>query len=111
LLAASPALAQGYPVSGRYGVVTSPSDGPVDCGNKRVIEFSGGQRSDSQGGVPGYRMKSVTANGSGQWRVTDQFTTGQIRNGSMSYTLKQPDADHLELNQSKGGTIKLQKCK
>jgi len=111
VLSVAPALAENYPVSGRFGVVTSSSDGPVDCGNKRVIEFSGGQRSDSNGGVPGYRAKSVEPNGPGQWRVTDQFTTGQIRNGSIGYTLKQADTDHLELQQQKGGTLKLQKCK
>ena len=111
LLSAAPALADGYPVTGRWGVVTSASDGPVDCSNKRVIEFNGAQRSDSNGGVPSYRVKSVAPAGPGQWRVTDQFTTGQIRNGSVSYTLKQADADHLELQQQKGGTLKLQKCK
>jgi len=111
LLSAAPALADGYPVSGRWGAVTSASDGPVDCSNKRVIEFNGAQRSDSNGGVPSYRVKSVAPAGPGQWRVTDQFTTGQIHNGSVSYTLKQADADHLELQQQKGGTLKLQKCK
>lgn len=110
-LACGPALAQSYPVSGRWGVVSGTTEGPVDCGGKRVIAFNGAQRSDSNGGVPGYRIKSATANGSREWRVVDQFTTGQIRNGSMSYTLRQADADHLELDMQRGGALKLQRCK
>ncbi len=109
--ACGPALADDYPVSGRWGVVSGGGDGPIDCSGKRVIEFNGVQRSDSKGGVPGYRIKSVTANGQNEWRVTDQFTTGQIRNGSMSYTLRQTDADHLEMNMQRGGALKLQRCK
>ena len=110
-LACAPALADTYPVSGRWGQSTSAEKAPIDCGNKRVIEFNGSQRSDSNGGVPGYRNKSVTANGGGQWRVVDLFTTGQIRNGSVSYTLRQVDADHLELAMHPGGLLKLQRCK
>ena len=42
--------------------------------------------------------------------MVDVFTTGQISNGSVSYTLRQVDADHIEMQQQ-GGTIKLQRCK
>ena len=107
---ATPALADDYPVSGRWGQVTSTSKGPVNCTGKRIIAFSGNQRTDSKGGVPAYRNKSVTGDGVSRWRVIDIFTTGQIRNGAMSYTLVQTDADHLEMVQQKGGTIKLQRC-
>lgn len=61
--------------------------------------------------MPGYRNKSVTATAPSRYRVVDQFTTGQIRNGSLSYTLHQIDADHIELNMQPGGLVKLQKCK
>jgi hypothetical protein len=107
---ATPALADDYPVSGRWGQVTSASKGPISCTGKRVIAFSGNQRTDSKGGVPSYRNKSVTGDGVSRWRVIDIFTTGQISNGAMSYTLVQTDADHLDMVQQKGGTIKLQRC-
>jgi hypothetical protein len=107
---AAPALADDYPVSGRWGQVTSTSKGPVNCTGKRIIAFSGNQRTDSKGGVPAYRNKSVTGDGVSRWRVIDIFTTGQINNATMSYTLVRTDADHIEMVQQKGGTIKLQRC-
>ena len=107
---AAPALADDYPVSGRWGQVASTSKGPVNCTGKRVIAFSGNQRTDSKGGVPAYRNKSVTGDGVSRWRVIDIFTTGQINNATMSYTLVRTDADHIEMVQQKGGTIKLQRC-
>jgi hypothetical protein len=107
---AAPALADDYPVSGRWGQVTSTSKGPVNCTGKRIIAFSGNQRTDSKGGVPAYRNKSVTGDGVSRWRVIDIFTTGQINNATMSYTLVRADADHIEMVQQKGGTIKLQRC-
>ncbi len=106
---AAPALAQNYPVSGQWGQSSSPDKGAIDCAGKRVIAFNGNQRTDSKGGVPAYRNKTVTADGS-SYRVIDQFTTGQISNGSVSYTLRQVDADHIVMQQQ-GGTIKLQRCK
>lgn len=107
----APVLADDYPVSGKWGQSLSADKGPIDCGNKRVIEFNGSTRTDSTGGVRAYRVKSVTATAPSNYRVVDQFTTGQIRNGSLSYTLHQIDADHIELNMQPGGLVKLQKCK
>ncbi len=106
---AAPALAATYPVSGNWGVGAPPSKGPVDCGNLRVIGFNGNQRTDSKGGVPTYRNVSVTHSGSG-YRIVDEFATGQISNARANFTLRQIDADHLEMAQS-GGTLKLQRCK
>jgi hypothetical protein len=88
----------------------SAEQGPVDCGGLRVIEFKGDQRTDSKGGVPAYRIKSVRVDGS-IYRIVDEFTTGQIANGHVSYTLSQHDADHIELAMQPGGTLKLQRCK
>ena len=57
---ATPALAQSYPVSGKWGESTSSEKGPIDCtDNRRVIDFSGNQRTDSNGGVPTYWNRSV----------------------------------------------------
>jgi hypothetical protein len=103
-----PALASNYPVSGKWGPEIAGKKGPIDC-NGRVIGFNGDTRTDSKGGVPGYRLKSLATEGT-TYRITDEFTTGQIRNGSTSYTLRQTDADHIELR-TQGGTQKLQRCK
>jgi hypothetical protein len=109
---AAPALAAGgYPVSGPWGQSAEINKGRIDCGNKRVIDFKGDTRTDSKGGVPAYRIKSIAAEGSSNYRVVDEFTTGQIRNGSTSYTLHQVDDDHIELNMQQGGLLKLQRCK
>ena len=60
---AAPALADTYPVSDRWGQSTSSAKGAIDCSGKRVINFQGDQRTDSKGGVPAYRNKSVTPAG------------------------------------------------
>jgi len=104
---AFPAMAGSYPVSGKWGVNPPPAKGPVDCSKLRVIAFNGDQRTDSKGGVPAYRNVSVTPNGS-TYRVVDQFTTGQISNARVRYTLRVIDADHVEMTQ--GATLKLQRC-
>lgn len=107
---AAPALAQNYPVSGQWGQSTSSDKGAIDCAGKRVITFNGNQRQDSNGGVPAYRNKTVTQEGSSSYRVVDVFTNGQVNNGSVSYTLRKVDDDHIEMQQQQGGTIKLQRC-
>jgi hypothetical protein len=108
---ATPAFAASYPVSGKWGQTSSSEKPPVDCSKLRVIEFNGDTRTDSNGGVPAYRIKSITAEGSSAHRIIDEFTTGQIRNGSIRYTLRQIDADHIEMNMQPGGALKLQRCK
>lgn len=109
---AAPAFADAYPVVGKWGQSTNTAKGTIDCGAKvRVIAFSDGTRTDSKGGVPAYRNKSVAPEGPGMFRVVDEFTTGQIRNGHVNYTLRLVDAEHIEMNMSPGGLLKLQKCK
>ena len=107
----APALAGTYPVDGRFGVVTSFSDKPLDCAGKRVVAFNGDQRTDSKGGVPAYRNRSVTADGAATWKVIDIFTTGQISNAQAIYTLRAVKADQLEMTMQPGGSLKLQRCK
>jgi hypothetical protein len=108
---AAPTFAAGYPVSGRWGQSASSEKGPIDCGKLRVIEFKGDQRTDSKGGVPAYRLKTISEEGPTSFRVVDEFTTGQINNGRLNYTLQKVDADHIELNMQPGGLLKLQRCK
>lgn len=106
---APPALADSYPVSGRWGQSTSAAKGPVDCSNKRVISFAGDQRSDSNGGVSDLRNKSVRQVGKSDYRVTDVFANGQVSNGQVNYTLSVKDNDHIVLH-GQTGTIKLRRC-
>jgi hypothetical protein len=108
---AAPSFAAGYPVSGKWGQSASSEKGPIDCGKLRVIEFNGDQRTDSNGGVPAYRLKSISAEVPKKYRVVDEFTTGQIRNARLNYTLSQIDPDHVEINMNPGGLLKLQRCK
>ena len=107
----APAMAATYPVAGRYGQSTSTDKQPVDCSKLRVIAFKGDQRTDSQGGVPAYRNRSVEAVSGGQYRVVDEFTTGQIGNAKVNYTLRLVDADTAEMILERGGTLRLRKCK
>lgn len=107
---ATPALAQNYPVSGQWGVSNDSQKGSIDCSGKRVIGFNGDQRTDSNGGVPAYRNRSVTKS-DGSYQVTDEFTTGQISNGHTTYNLKQLDADHVQMTPEGGSTVTLQRCK
>ncbi len=107
---AAPALAQNYPVSGNWGQSSSSAKGAIDCAGKRVIGFNGDQRTDSNGGVPAYRNRSVTAAGQSQYRVVDEFSNGQTSGARTSYTLRQVDPDHIEM-QTQSGTLKLQRCK
>jgi hypothetical protein len=111
LTLAAPALADTYPVSGKWGESNSSEKGPIDCAGKRIIAFSGNQRTDSKGGVPAYRNKTVTQTGTGTYRAVDEFSTGQIQGAHVTYTLRQVDADHLQMAMSPGGTVNLQKCK
>jgi hypothetical protein len=107
----TPALAGSYPVNGRFGVVTSFTDKPLDCAGKRTIAFNGDQRTDSNGGVPAYRNRSVEADGAARWKVIDIFTTGQISNAQAIYTLRAVKDGQLEMTMQPGGMIRLQKCK
>jgi hypothetical protein len=107
---AAPACAGVYPVSGNWGQSTSSAKGPIDCIGKRIIGFNGDQRTDSHGGVPAYRNRTVTTAGPSQFRIVDEFSNGQVSGGRTSYTLHQVDDDHIVM-QMQGGTLKLQRCK
>ena len=108
---AVPVQAQVYPVEGKWGQSTSGEKGPIDCADsKRVIDFNGDQRTDSNGGVPTYRNQSVVSEGPSSYRIVDEFSTGQISAGHTSYTLRKVDPDRIEMNSS-SGSMTLQRCK
>lgn len=108
---AAPALADSYPVFGSWGESVNSDKGAIDCSGKRIITFNGNQRTDSQGGVPNFRNESITTAGPTRYRVVDEFTTVQINNARTSYTLRQIDADHIEIDMQPGGVLNLQRCK
>jgi len=107
---ATPALAENYPVSGRWGESDSAAKGAIDCDGHRVVDFNGNQRTDSHGGVPAYRNRSITGDGPENFRIVDEFATGQI-SARTNYGLRKVDDDHIELHLQPGGTVKLQRCK
>lgn len=104
-----PALADTYPVSGRWGVSASTETGLIDCSKLRVIAFDGDRRTDSNS-VPAYRNKSVLADDATHFRIVDEFTAGQSGDAQVSYTLDKIDADHIVLTMQSGGTLNLQRC-
>jgi hypothetical protein len=107
-----PAQAQVYPVQGKWGQSAGSEKGAIDCTHiKRIIEFIGNQRTDSNGGVPSYRNQSVQSEGPSTYRVVDEFSTGQISAGHTTYGLRKIDADHIEMNMQDGSSLKLQRCK
>lgn len=108
LAAPLPALAQNYPLQGKWGQDSSSEQGPVDCSKLKTVDFSGGQRRNSSGGVRDMRTVTVTRSGEG-YRVTEEFNTGQV-NARNTIGLRQVDADRAELSQ-RGGTVKLRRCK
>jgi hypothetical protein len=108
---AAPALADQYPVSGRWGVTQWTGKGAVDCADLRVIDFFGEQRTDSDGGVPGYRNNWIRREDEGRYRVSDWFSNGQVRNGQVFYQIRVRDADRLEMILDHGGTLRLQRCR
>lgn len=109
---AAPVQAEVYPVQGKWGQSASTEKGPIDCtDNGRVIEFSGNQRTDSNGGVPSYRNQSVRPEGLTSYRVVDEFSTGQISAGHTTYALRKIDADHIEIDTQDGSSLKLQRCR
>jgi hypothetical protein len=107
---AAPAAAATYPVSGRWGESSSSKPGTIDCSGKRVIDFTGNTRTDSGGSVRGYQNQSVISDGNSQYRIIDIFSNGQISSGQVSYTLRQVDPDHIEIQMQQGGMLKLQRC-
>ena len=103
------ALADSYPISGRWGESAGSDKGAINCSGKRVIDFNGNERTDSNGGVPAYRNKSVTPEGTSSYRVVDVFSNGQVNNAQTSYTLRLVDPDHIEMS-GQAGSLKLQRC-
>ncbi len=111
-LAALPgaALADTYPVSGRFAVGSFPPGEPVACAGQRVIAFFDSQRTDTGGGAPGFHNRWIARVGEGRYRVSDWFSTGQIHAGQLLYELRILDADRLQMIPDRSGPLSLQRC-
>lgn len=103
------ALAASYPVSGKWTYEDTGGDGPAkDCG-KRFMDFQGDRRFDTGGGVRDFRNLTTSRTGASEFRLVDEFNTGQIR-ARVDYTLRTVDKDRIELNLPQGKTLKLRRC-
>ena len=103
------ASAASYPVSGKWGQDAGSGKGAIDCSGKRTIDFAGERRFDSGGGVPDFRAIRVEPRGQNDYRITEEFRTGQV-NGRNTIELRRVDADHLAISM-RGGSLKLRPCK
>lgn len=102
------AVAQSYPVTGKWTYDDTGGDGPAkDCGS-RYMDFRGERRFDTGGGVPDYRNRSVTQDGD-DYRLVDEFNTGQI-NARLNYNIRRVDKDRIELKLPANKTVKLRRC-
>jgi hypothetical protein len=104
------AAAEDYPVSGRWTYRDATAPGPAPECKEPAMEFRGGQRLDSGGGVPAYHNKRVERESETSYRVVDEFNNVQTR-GTTSYTLSIPDKDHLRIDHDQGGnSVVLRRC-
>jgi hypothetical protein len=97
-----------YPISGTWTYENPSGEGPAeDCG-QRYMTFQSPERFDTGGGVPNFRNVSVQDNGGDEYRIVDEFATGQIR-ARANYTLRILNGDHIVIRTS-GNTIRLRRC-
>lgn len=109
LIVTAAALADGYPISGKWTYDNPKAEGPAeDCG-KRYMSFEGILRRDTGGGVSSFRNFSVDQIGNTHYKVVDMFDNAMI-NARQTYTLRIVDEDHIELDLQAGPVIALRRC-
>jgi hypothetical protein len=102
------AVADSYPVSGKWTYDNTAGEGPAkECG-KRYMDFRGERRFDTGGGVPDYRNRSITQDGD-NYSLVDEFNTGQIQ-ARLNYNIRRVDNDRIELKLPANKTVKLRRC-
>jgi hypothetical protein len=109
LLIVTAAIADTYPISGKWTYDNPKAEGPAeDCG-PRYMSFEGVLRRDTGGGISSFRNFSVDQVGNTRYRVVDMFTNAMI-NARQTYTLRVVDDDHIELDLQAGPVIPLRRC-
>ena len=100
----------GYPVSGKWTYDGASEPGPAPkCNGPRYMKFDGATRHDTGGGIADFKNTSTVQTGAGVYRVVDMFYNGQTR-GNVIFSLRVADADHIQINYSKGGQLTLRRC-
>ena len=103
------AVAASYPVSGKWTYEDVSGDGPARQCGRRFMDFQGDRRLDTGGGVPDFRNLMASRIGANEFRLVDEFNTGQIR-ARVDYTLRIIDNDHIELKLPQGKSVTLRRC-
>ena len=109
ILIVTAALADTYPISGKWTYDNPKAEGPAqDCGT-RYMSFEGNARRTNVGGVSFFSNFKVEQIGNSRYRITDQFDNGMI-SARQIYDLRIVDSDHIELDLSAGPVIALRRC-
>jgi hypothetical protein len=108
-LVASSFAGAGYPVSGKWTYHGASEPGPAKSCANPTMTFDGTMRYDTGGSVPQLQNKSTIQSGTALYRVVDTFYNGQTW-GNVSYSLRVPDPDHIEITYARGGVLRLRRC-
>ncbi len=103
------AIAASYPVSGRWTYENVSGEGPAATCGSRFMAFQGSRRFDTGGGVRDYRNLTAVKLGEIEYRLVDEFNTGQVR-ARLAYTLRILDKDRIALLLPQGKRILLRRC-
>lgn len=103
------AVADSYPISGKWTYDNPDAEGPADDCGKRYMSFEGVLRRDTVGGVSSFRNFSVEQIGNKSYRIIDQFDNAMI-NARQTYTLRLIDDDHIEIDPQTGPAVALRRC-
>jgi hypothetical protein len=103
------ALAQDYPVLGRWTYENASAEGPAENCGQRHMTFEGVRRFDTGGGVPVYRNVGVQQVADDEFRIVEAFNTGSI-DGNVRYTLRKIDENRIVIELA-GHVIPLRRCK
>jgi hypothetical protein len=105
--AASPALADDYPVSGLWTYRNASQSGPATSCDRPTMEFRGDHRFNAIGGVPDFRNVYVERLDNSTFALNDLFLTWPNVRGNVYYSLRLIDDDHIEIYIPRAGTTYL----
>lgn len=109
--AAPPAMADAYPVSGRWTYHNASQKGPAETCDRPTMEFRGNHRFDSFGGVPDFRNVRIERIDATSFALNDEFLTWPNVRGNVYYSLRLIDDDHIEIDIPRAGrAFLLRRC-